>query len=253
MNYQHMLKYSISFLLLFSIGFAMHAQENETVKDSMFQDQKYGLRLGGDLGKLALTAFNDDYSGFEINGDFRLTHKVYLAAELGFEEKTSVTDYLNSTAKGSYIKAGIDYNMYENWFGMHNMIYTGFRAGFGTFKQTINSYTIYNTNQSWPQTTVNTPTEFSGLTAVWAELIVGIKVEVLQNLYLGVNAQLKGRISETEPNNFENIFIPGFGKTHDSGRFGLGFGYNISYLIPLYRKAKKKAETNETVDEISQD
>ena len=38
-------------------------------------------------------------------------------------------------------------------------------------------------------------------------------------------------------NNFETIYIPGFGRTYDSGRFGMGFGYNISYLIPLYKKS----------------
>ncbi|MCO4823161.1 MAG: hypothetical protein KC469_13920 [Flavobacteriaceae bacterium] len=251
MNYRYMLKYSINLILLLCLSHVIYAQDNETQKDSIKQDQKYGLRLGGDLGKLGLALFNDNYSGFEINGDFRLTQKLYLAAEIGFEEKTTITDYLNSTAKGSYLKAGIDYNMYENWFGMHNMIYTGFRTGFGTFKQTINGYTIYNTNQSWPQTTVNTTNEFSGLTAVWGELIIGIKVEVIDNLYIGLNAQLKGRITETEPDNFENVYIPGFGKTHDSGRFGLGFGYNLSYLIPFYKKAKKTAKEEESKDKSS--
>ena len=50
--------------------------------------------------------------------------------------------------------------------------------------------------------------------------------------------QLRGRVSENEPDNFENIYIPGFDRTYDSGNFGIGFGYNISYLIPLYKKDK---------------
>jgi hypothetical protein len=55
---------------------------------------------------------------------------------------------------------------------------------------------------------------------------------------MGFNLQIKGRLFETQPDNFENIFIPGIGRTYDSGKFGVGFGYNISYLIPLYKKSR---------------
>ena len=107
-----------------------------------------------------------------------------------------------------------------------------------SFKQTLNNYTIYQTNQSWPQTTITPNQEFSGLNAIWGEIILGVKVEVINNLYFGINAQLKGRITEKEPSNFENIYIPGFGRTYDSGKFGISYGYNISYLIPLHKKVK---------------
>ncbi|PTM08270.1 MAG: hypothetical protein DA407_08500 [Bacteroidetes bacterium] len=236
MKLQLMLKYSISTILILLVCTTTLAQNETTASDSIKYAQKYGLRLGGDLSKLVRTFIDDDYSGFEINGDYRLTKDLYIAGEIGFEENTTATDYLNSTANGSYFKGGIDYNMYQNWFGMENMIYAGFRVGASAFKQTVNSYTIYNTNQSWPPTTINSGQEFSGLNAVWGELLIGIKAEVLSNIFVGINAQLKGRITEKEPTNFENIFIPGFGRTYDSGSFGIGFGYNISYLIPLYKK-----------------
>lgn len=233
-----MLKYSISTILIMLMCTIALAQDDTetTPADSIKYAQKYGLRLGGDASKLVRTFIDDDYSGFEINGDYRLTQNLYIAGEIGFEEFTTSTDYLNSTANGSYFKGGIDYNMYRNWFGMENMIYTGFRVGATSFKQTLNSYTIYQTNQSWPPTTVTSGQEFSGLNAIWGELLIGIKAEILTNIYVGFNAQLKGRITEKEPNNFENIYIPGFGRTYDSGKFGIGFGYNISYLIPLYIK-----------------
>ena len=121
------------------------------------------------------------------------------------------TEFLNSTAKGSYFKGGIDYNMYENWLDMDNMIYTGFRAGFSTFSHTLNSFSVYSTDQYWePQFSSTTPQEFNDLTAVWVELIIGLKAELFNNLYLGLNVQLKGLVTETEPDNFQNIYIPGF-------------------------------------------
>ena len=53
-----------------------------------------------------------------------------------------------------------------------------------------------------------------------------------------MNVQLKGRITDTKPSNYENLYIPGFNRTFDSGTFGVGFGYNISYLIPIFKKEK---------------
>jgi len=230
-------------ILLLLMSLSALAQNQDTtdpvVSDSLKITNRYGIRLGGDLSKLIRTVLDDDYKGFEVMGDYRLTKRLYIAGEIGLEEKTTNSEFLSSTANGSYFKAGIDYNTFDNWFGMENAIYGGLRVGASTFTQTINSFTVYNTNQYWgEQFTSTTPQEFSGLTALWTELIIGLKAEVLPNLYLGLNAQLKVLISDDQPSNFENIFIPGFNKTYDSGRFGVGYGYNISYLIPLYKKEK---------------
>ena len=236
-----MSKYFISLYFLFCLCFASFGQVpiQETSTDSVKFTEKYGLRLGGDLSKLLKSFMDDNYSGFEVNGDYRLTKNIYVASEIGFEEYTTINSYLNSTASGSYLKGGFDYNMYANWFGMENMIFAGFRVGVSSFKQILTSYTVYQTDQSWPSSTINPGTEFSGLNALWGELLIGIKAELFTNFYIGANVQLKGRASEKEPENFENIYIPGFGRTYDSGSFGINFGYNVSYLIPIYKKNNK--------------
>lgn len=237
------MKYTLQYVTsCFLFLFCLHigAQETETkALDSIKYSQEYGLRVGTDLSKLIRTVTDDDYSGFEINGDFRLTKKLYIAGELGTEKKTTNTDFLSATANGSYIKVGIDYNMYTNWLGMNNMIYSGFRTGFSTFSQTRNSYTIYSQDQFWqPQFTNTESKEFNGLSATWLEFIIGIKAEVYNNLFIGINAQLKGTISDKNPDNFENLYIPGFNKTYDSGNFGVGYAYTVSYFIPIFKKDK---------------
>lgn len=207
--------------------------------DSVKIKEKYGLRLGVDLGKIVRSYVDDEYSGFEISGDFRLGKKLYIAGEIGTEDKRDVTPYLDINTKGTYLKAGIDYNMYQNWLDMDNMIYAGFRVGASAFSHTLNQFQTYNTNQYWqPQFSSNQPQEFNDLTAFWAELILGIKAELFNNLFMGVNVQLKGLINQTEPTNFTNIYIPGFNKTFDSTKIGVGYGYTISYRIPLYKKDK---------------
>jgi hypothetical protein len=218
---------------------------NTKTKDTLKIPQKYGLRIGADTGKLIRTFLDEDYTGFEIMADFRYSNRMYIAGELGIEEKITVTDYMNVTSKGTYIKGGIDYNLYQNWLEMDNMVYTGFRLGASSFSHTLNSFNVYSTNQYWaPQFSSTESQEFSGLTAVWLELIIGIKAEIFKNLYLGLNLQLKGLVTEKEPINFENIYIPGFGKTYDSSRIGTGYGYSISYRIPLYKKEKLVVPVN---------
>lgn len=231
--------YIISLVIMMLCSVTSFSQDQTIANDSVIFKQSYGLRLGGDISKLFKSFLDDDYKGLEVNGDYRLTKKLYLAGELGIEEKTTSEDYLTTTAKGSYFKAGVDYNSYINWLDMENMIYGGFRVGLSSFSQTLNSFTVYNTNQYWQQQFTDNPNiEFKGLSAMWAELIVGIKVETINNLYVGFNFQLKGMITNDEPDNFANLHVPGFNKIYDSGRLGTGFGYTISYLIPIYKKNK---------------
>ena len=134
MKMQHTSLFTINFIVMMLLSTATFSQEEttetpETTKDSVVGSSKYGLRLGGDLSKLVRTFIDDDYTGFEINADYRLTKRLYLAGELGTEERTLENEYLNSTAKRSYFKAGIDYTLYKNWLDMENLIYSGFRVG----------------------------------------------------------------------------------------------------------------------------
>ena len=242
MKKQHISSYFISLFSFLLLGVSIHAQNDSiisTVNDSLKIKLKYGLRIGGDVGKLIRSFTDDNYSGFEVNADYRIKKSLYVAGELGVEEKTTINDYLDVTTSGTYLKAGVDYNMYRNWLNMDNMIYSGFRVGAAAFSQNLNSLTVYNTDQYWaPQYSSAESQKFNDLTAVWVELIIGIKVEIFNNLYLGLNAQLKGLVAETIPTNFANIYIPGFNKTYDSSKIGAGYGYSISYLIPLYKKDK---------------
>ena len=233
MKPKHTLLCCISLFLVFS---TLKAQSDETATDTIQNTTKYGLRLGADLAKPLRTALEDSYSGFEIMGDFRFSDRLYAAAELGNEKKDYEEINLNAKTSGSYIKLGVDFNAYINWFGLNNSIFGGLRYGFSTFKQELVSYSIYTTDQTFPTSLITESQEFKGLTAHWAELIVGVKTEIVNNLYLSVNFQLKRRLSEDTPEGFDNLYIPGFNRTYDFSEWGAGYGYTVSYLIPIFRK-----------------
>lgn len=240
------LRYIFSFFLLASFsGLAQQPADSTAVAAPIAQ--RYGLRIGADAYRAARSFYDNNFRGLELVADYRVTKKIYAAAELGSTQITVDEPQLNFTSKGNYIKLGFDYNVYQNWLDMENMIYIGMRYGFSAFSQRLNSYTIYqNTDiltgddnagqyNYFDEVTVYPGTEYKSQTAHWAEVLCGVKAEVLNNLYMGFSFRLNIKLAETDPSGFANLYIPGFNRTYD-GAFGVGFNYTISYFIPLYKK-----------------
>ncbi len=257
-----MFKYSIKlfFLLGLAIGFSQEATTEQTATDSVQYKQIYGLRVGVDLSRPARTFYDGDYSGFEIMGDFRVTHRLFIAAELGNEkfERTETLgsddnpnqiDIYNYESSGSYIKLGVDWNTYENWYGMNNSIFVGGRVAFSSFSQTLNDYTIFESNRYWnPDGFVQgsqAPEEFKSLNATWLELIFGVKAEIFNNLFAGASVRLGYILTDKQSDRIRNLWIPGFNKVTEDSSFGVGYNYYLTYLIPIYKKAKKQKPPTE--------
>ncbi|SDQ94334.1 DUF6048 family protein [Flagellimonas zhangzhouensis] len=252
-----MSKYFISIFLglLPILGKAQSEPIDLQQKDTVEYKDPYGLRVGVDLSKLVLTFVDEDYTGLELVGDFRLTRKLYLAAEIGNETKAQSenlgnTLLYNFETSGSYIKAGVDINTYTNWFGMNNAITIGGRYAVSSFSQTLGDYSIYETEQFFNSDFLagtEPNREFSGLTASWLEFVVGVKAELFANIFIGMSARLGFLVTNTEDEQFPNLWIPGFNKVTDGSNFGVNYNYSISYFLPLYKKSrnKKTAETSE--------
>jgi hypothetical protein len=238
---KHTSKFTFSIALIL-LSFLVNAQQKKT--DSIPPKiEKFGIRFGADLFKLTRSFYDKNYKGIEFVGDYRITKNYYLAAELGNENKTTEDDRLNSTAKGTYIKVGFDYNSYENWLDMRNMVFVGLRYGASTFSQQLNSYKLYNTSTYFPEAPTEVSGEkFNGLSAQWFEVVVGMKAEVLKNIYVGFTVRMNRMLTNTKPENFDNLYIPGFNRTYN-GDFGVGFNYTVSYFLPLYKtKSSPKKE-----------
>lgn len=270
---KHTLKYFFSFWLLMSLSL-MQAQDSIPTSNSLerkkivgeipeapkkatakpstatktdtvvpVKKDRYGVRVGVDLYKLTRGLYDSNYKGIELVGDYRLTKNYYAAAELGSEDKTTEDDRLNTTTKGTYLKVGFDYNVYENWLDMENIISIGLRGGFSTFSQELNSFKIYNPYPYWGEMPPKTSGEkFNGLTAGWIEVVAGVKVKVYNNIFVGFSLRMNMLVLDKKPSdNFENLYIPGFNRTY-AGNFGAGFNYTITYFVPLYKKTVKPTE-----------
>lgn len=246
-----MLKYFISTCIFccFFFGNAQSKPIDTKPQDTVVHKQPYGLRIGVDLSRLTIAFFEEEYTGIEFIGDFRLSQKYWLAAELGNEKRTRQEDLYNFTASGSYIKLGFDYNTYDNWYGEQNLIYIGGRYAFSTFSQTLNNYQIFDSNRYWSQDGfaegTNGSKEFNSLNASWLEFVLGVKAELFANIYIGASVRMAFLVTQSEPDNFKNLFIPGFNKVTDGSKFGIGYNFSISYFLPLYKKSNKPKKVDQ--------
>lgn len=227
------LLFIISLLFVLPVVNAQQEQDQDTIK----RIEVYGIRLGIDLYKPIISIIDDDYKGFEIATDVRVYKDFYAALEFGFDDKYSTEDYINFSTKGSYFKLGANYNAYDNWAGMTNEIFVGFRYGVSFFDQTINSYSPNMYGEYFIADPKNPNFTYSDRTVQWAEFVMGIKAETFKNLYLGFSLGFKILTSNKDPENFKNMFAPGFNKI-SINNMGFGFNYTISYLIPYMKKNK---------------
>ena len=214
----------------------LNLSDSLVIKDKLLTINK--LSLGVDLFKPIKSSSDGDNLNYEIVGDLQLTENLYLAGEYGIVDRIIEDENINFNSSGSFLRIGFNYNMFENWIGMDNSIYLGLRYATSTFSNKIINYTVRNQDSYFSNLVDNDfqTIEYSGLSGNWIEIIAGLKVETFKNVYLGFSLRLNKLLSDSEPDNFDTLFIPGFNKVTDDNTFGSGFNYTLTYSIPLRKK-----------------
>ena len=214
-----------------------------SVTDSIEVKEKtpLSLRFGADLYRIVRSQTSDDFNGFEAVADLRVGEKFFLALELGNVETTRQVEQVNFTTEGTYLKVGFDYNMYENWEGMDNHVTVGLRFASSSHSQFLNNYTVLDRTRFWPSSDIPISTGYAtgerpDLNAQWFEVVVGFKVQLLKNIYMGLSLRLNRLLNDKLPENFDNIYIPGFNKKTEDNIFGAGFNYTLTYSLPFGSK-----------------
>jgi len=207
-----------------------------TIKDKILNINK--IRLGFDVFKPIKSSSDGDNLNYEIVGDLQITENLYLAAEYGLTDRLIEDENINFNSNGSFLRFGFDYNMFKNWVGMDNSIFLGLRYGTSNFSNKIESYNVRNSDAYFSNFVDNNyqTIDHSNLTGNWLEIVAGVKVETFNNVYLGFSLRLNKLLSTQKPENFDNLYIPGFNKVTDDNTFGSGFNYTLTYSIPLRKK-----------------
>lgn len=233
------------FVLLISL--VSYSQETEVVSDSLDSaatdselgfvgpKAKYGLRFGVDISRPIIAALDSTKVGIEFVADYRISRRVFIAAEFGYSDKILNEDFFTSETTGTFTKLGINYNLYNSWASMNNEVYVGVRYGFSFFKHNLIDYTpnYYGTYFDTPVREIGQ--EIDNLNAHWAELTFGLKVEMFNNFFMGTSIAFKRMLVQSDPDNFKNMYVPGFERVYENNT-GFSFNYTLSYLIPIYKK-----------------
>lgn len=218
--------------LIFLAVWHITAQNDSIPKDSISRKKTYNIRIGVDVSKPIIQLIQKQSLSVECLVDVQLKKNWFAATEIGYATEPVNADYFTFYTKGTYVKIGFNYNTYENFIGMNNEVYVGLRYAFSTFEHQLQEYQIIDGSNYFDAYQNTSGQTFSGLQAHWAEAVIGLKVETFKNLFLSTGIQFKKIISSKKPDNFDNLYIPGFGTVYNQ-RNGVGFHYSISYQFKI--------------------
>jgi hypothetical protein len=192
-----------------------------------------GIRAGMDVTR----PFQDLWTkgnryGSEFSADMELRPNLFPTFESGYDILKIKTDYMDYTGKGSYSRIGIDYNFLQAEHKKDkDILYVGLRYGFTLARQQVNSYMI---DSYWGANSGRFGNQ--NYFAHWGEFLVGLKGEILHNIYLGWTIRGKTQMHHKDLGLPPVYFIPGYGQAEK--KFTLDFTYSVYYNIPWdFRKS----------------
>jgi len=187
-----------------------------------------GPRIGIDVSRFLLPFIQKaTQSGFELQADYPYKGNFFPTVELGYMSVDDVKETFHYTNQGFYGRVGVDVNInkFES-LSDHDLVFVGARYGYSHFSQeTLSaSYTNY-----WETYQTSFPKDY--LNAHWAELVFGLKGELLKNFFFGWSVRAKFLLAGSKDPNVKPYVIPGLGYTTSEVPFD--FSITVSYRIPL--------------------
>jgi len=218
------LKYICNALLLIAIPFSAQAQKGTVMPSA--------LRVGTDLGYIGVSLFDPEKRFFEFSADLDV-YKFFLTADYGTASWSFNQEDYEYDNKGSYFKAGVDYNLLARDPDL-NVIYFGVKYAMSHFNESLN----YSITDPWYYD-YSKLVKNSDMGASWIEANFGMKVRVWQQLYFGWAGRIKfARKIQADGSEWNTYYIPGYGYAESESRWG--FNYQISYRIPFRDKPPYK-------------
>ncbi|MDD3321844.1 MAG: DUF6048 family protein [Paludibacter sp.] len=224
---QNTYRFISSFLfLLFVISGGAQEKKTDTniPKPVLFN----GITIHADVSSL-VSYYISSGETFSSEGglQFDLRHKFYPIVEIGFAGANKITsDDIEFKTSGVFGRVGIDLNLLkqkENSKPLNNMFLGGIRIGFTNFSYDVSNVTI--SNEYWgPDEILNYNNQSA--TKVWYEIVAGVKVEVIKNIYMGWTVRNKHLLNQDVVGEISPWYIPGFGINSSSA---WGFNYTIGY------------------------
>jgi hypothetical protein len=191
----------------------------------------FGPRIGIDLARFVFILADPSEIGAEASVDFEVYKNFYPVFELGYSSISESEDLFKYSAGGIYARAGIDYNLLKGKDrSEHHTFSVGARYGVSVFNHKANDIVVLN--DYWGDAVYESYEK--DLTGHWVELVVGVKVELLANLFLGWSLRYKILLNPDMDPQVKPHLVPGFGTWGKDRTFGMS--YSIFYKIPLFKR-----------------
>ncbi len=189
-----------------------------------------GPRIGIDLSRFLLPVMQTaKRNGCELQADVPYKGNYFPTFEFGmqwFDDQRDGFRYKNS---GTYARLGVDMNIVKfESLSDHDFVFIGARYGYSLFNQETTDIKYSN---YWG--TLATVVPKHTMNAHWAELVFGMKGEIVRNFFLGWTLRAKFPLAVTEDPNITPYMIPGIGKTSNGVPFDFSFG--VYYRFPIFR------------------
>jgi len=214
-------------LLAFQLVCAQNTQDSVATDTLRNKYLPTGIRVGYDLLAFGRTRFQDNFQGWEIQGDADFD-RYYLAVEYGSWGRNLNSDSARYANTGNYWRAGVDVNFLTT-DPDRNMFFLGGRYGRSNYTESM-SITRYD--PVWGLMADNF--YHSGVRAHWIELTTGLRVKIWKIVWLGYTARFKFGLSAKGSSEMLSHDIPGFGSTDKETTWG--FNYYLMIRLPV-RKA----------------
>lgn len=186
-----------------------------------------GIRIGTDVISLVKTQTQDDFHGWEVNGEVDF-NRYYLAVEYGTWGRNFNSDSAAYTNNGRYWRAGVDVNFLMK-DPDRNVFFLGARYGRSVFAEAMD---LTRYDPYWGRRTDSF--YHSNVNAWWLELTTGLRVKVWKIFWIGYTGRFKFALTSDATAEMIPHDVPGFGKTDKETTWG--FNYYLLIKLPI-RKA----------------
>ena len=204
-----------------------------------------GFTVQADIGSLLTSTLvsGDTYSS-EAAIQMDLKHRIFPTFEFGVAGANKFSnDNIGFKTNGTFERFGFDFNLRKRKIDSkptNNLFIAGLRIGMSHFNYNLTNVLI--TDDYWGGTV---PLNFLNQSSskVWYEIVIGVQVEVLKNVFMGWTIRNKNLISQDITGQVAPWFIPGFGQNNGSN---WGFNYTLGYHFgPKNKYIKHKVLLNQ--------
>jgi len=217
------MKRKLIFILSFSfisLGFAQKKAEDSIKKSWQYQPN---FIVGVDVLNAGVGFFGDRklFQGFISS---RINRNVHAVADFGVDKNVYEKSGYNATINGVFLKLGAFYMLSKDPENDFNGFYGGGKLAGSFYKQEY--FTVPVRGSGGGDAFITLPE--SQQSSYWLEAVIGGRVQLFSsNFFIDVNIQPRYLVYTTKQEDLFPMIVAGFGKS--SGKFNMGFGWNIAY------------------------